>query len=204
MVRAAAQVNTRVRLFGNTGGERGIRTLDTGVSPYNGLANRRLQPLGHLSGFALTTYRMPIAYYPKSIVYPQLTYATQHGRCRASSGNRLRRGHVGKLLRLAPRSLLGIIPAILTTTNVGLERVRYRVSMISKAPNVRFCCFLRGFSSAHQVSSLNDKVTVRGRLAPRYAVSGASVGVPKGSHRWGWLANSRGVHFTYFLNTDAK
>ena len=31
-----------------TGGEAGIRTLDTGVSPYNGLANRRLQPLGHL------------------------------------------------------------------------------------------------------------------------------------------------------------
>ncbi len=30
-------------------GEGGIRTLDTGVSPYNGLANRRLQPLGHLS-----------------------------------------------------------------------------------------------------------------------------------------------------------
>ena len=33
-----------------SGGEGGIRTLDTGVSPYNGLANRRLQPLGHLSG----------------------------------------------------------------------------------------------------------------------------------------------------------
>jgi hypothetical protein len=32
------------------GGEGGIRTPDTGVSPYNGLANRRLQPLGHLSG----------------------------------------------------------------------------------------------------------------------------------------------------------
>ena len=32
------------------GGEGGIRTLDTGVSPYNGLANRRLQPLGHPSG----------------------------------------------------------------------------------------------------------------------------------------------------------
>src|SRR5438270_690455 len=31
------------------GGERGIRTPDRGVSPYNGLANRRLQPLGHLS-----------------------------------------------------------------------------------------------------------------------------------------------------------
>src|SRR5262245_34044293 len=30
-------------------GEAGIRTLDTGFSPYNGLANRRLQPLGHLT-----------------------------------------------------------------------------------------------------------------------------------------------------------
>ena len=33
----------------SNGGEEGIRTLDTGFSPYNGLANRRLQPLGHLS-----------------------------------------------------------------------------------------------------------------------------------------------------------
>src|SRR5438270_1679722 len=32
------------------GGEGGIRTPDRSVSPYNGLANRRLQPLGHLSG----------------------------------------------------------------------------------------------------------------------------------------------------------
>src|SRR3954464_4001044 len=30
-------------------GEAGIRTPDTGLTPYNGLANRRLQPLGHLS-----------------------------------------------------------------------------------------------------------------------------------------------------------
>ena len=35
---------------GKTGGEGGIRTLDRGLSPYNGLANRRLRPLGHLSG----------------------------------------------------------------------------------------------------------------------------------------------------------
>src|SRR6185312_14714032 len=33
----------------SAGGEGGIRTPDRGVSPYNGLANRRLQPLGHLS-----------------------------------------------------------------------------------------------------------------------------------------------------------
>ena len=31
------------------GGDGGIRTLDTALGPYNGLANRRLQPLGHVS-----------------------------------------------------------------------------------------------------------------------------------------------------------
>ena len=30
-------------------GEGGIRTLDTGINPYNGLANRRFRPLSHLS-----------------------------------------------------------------------------------------------------------------------------------------------------------
>ncbi len=38
----------RASLFGN--GEAGIRTRDTGMTPYNGLANRRFQPLSHLSG----------------------------------------------------------------------------------------------------------------------------------------------------------
>ena len=32
-----------------SGGEGGIRTLGRGFNPYSGLANRRLQPLGHLS-----------------------------------------------------------------------------------------------------------------------------------------------------------
>ena len=32
-----------------TGGDGGIRTLDRALQPYNGLANRRLQPLGHIS-----------------------------------------------------------------------------------------------------------------------------------------------------------
>ena len=35
-----------------SGGEAGIRTLDTAFGPYNGLANRRLQPLGHLTAKA--------------------------------------------------------------------------------------------------------------------------------------------------------
>ncbi len=37
------------------GGEGGIRTLGTGVSPYNGLANRRIRPLCHLSGVRVFT-----------------------------------------------------------------------------------------------------------------------------------------------------
>ena len=37
---------------GITGGEAGIRTLDRAFRPYNGLANRRLQPLGHLTAQA--------------------------------------------------------------------------------------------------------------------------------------------------------
>jgi hypothetical protein len=32
-----------------SGGDGGIRTLDRALQPYNGLANRRLQPLGHVS-----------------------------------------------------------------------------------------------------------------------------------------------------------
>ena len=36
-------------LLDPSGGERGIRTPDTAFGPYNDLANRRLQPLGHLS-----------------------------------------------------------------------------------------------------------------------------------------------------------
>jgi hypothetical protein len=35
-----------------TGGAGGIRTLDRALQPYNGLANRRLQPLGHSSVMA--------------------------------------------------------------------------------------------------------------------------------------------------------
>jgi hypothetical protein len=38
-----------LKWLGEFGGEGGIRTPGTGFGPYNGLANRRLQPLGHLS-----------------------------------------------------------------------------------------------------------------------------------------------------------
>jgi hypothetical protein len=42
----------RYKLKQYSGGAGGIRTLDRALQPYNGLANRRLQPLGHSSGKA--------------------------------------------------------------------------------------------------------------------------------------------------------
>ncbi len=39
----------KIEGFPQKNGEAGIRTRGTGLTPYNGLANRRLQPLGHLS-----------------------------------------------------------------------------------------------------------------------------------------------------------
>ncbi len=45
--RAAVTAPCRGRLQKN--GEGGIRTRGTRMTPYNGLANRRLKPLGHLS-----------------------------------------------------------------------------------------------------------------------------------------------------------
>ena len=55
------------------GGERGIRTLDTGFSPYNGLANRRLQPLGHLSAadFLQFTTQPGMSHLPQVTLRPE-------------------------------------------------------------------------------------------------------------------------------------
>ena len=44
--RECSRVSLQPRLCG---GEGGIRTLGTGISQYNGLANRRIRPLCHLS-----------------------------------------------------------------------------------------------------------------------------------------------------------
>ena len=44
------------------GGEAGIRTLGTAFRPYNGLANRRLQPLGHLTAARNLSIRQASSY----------------------------------------------------------------------------------------------------------------------------------------------
>jgi hypothetical protein len=57
------QAPVRRRRNNQSGGEGGIRTPDTGFGPYNGLANRRLQPLGHLSAFIINNLkRLPKTY----------------------------------------------------------------------------------------------------------------------------------------------
>jgi hypothetical protein len=78
-----------------TGGEGGIRTLGTGVSPYNGLANRRIRPLCHLSGVRIFSLpRLKMRALTASIIYiyvqPSLTGHSQHfqpyGVCRTLWG----------------------------------------------------------------------------------------------------------------------
>ena len=69
------------------GGEAGIRTLGTGVSPYNGLANRRIRPLCHLSGVSYSLARL--IFRPSSasnrkafvIIQPLVTVASLEGLC---------------------------------------------------------------------------------------------------------------------------
>jgi hypothetical protein len=46
------QITRRHPFEPTDGGDGGIRTLDRALQPYNGLANRRLQPLGHVSNMA--------------------------------------------------------------------------------------------------------------------------------------------------------
>ena len=43
------QKHLQIQWKKESGGEGGIRTPGRGFSPYNGLANRRIQPLCHLS-----------------------------------------------------------------------------------------------------------------------------------------------------------
>jgi hypothetical protein len=47
--RPANRGRERSERLAKVGGEAGIRTLGRALRPYNGLANRRLQPLGHLT-----------------------------------------------------------------------------------------------------------------------------------------------------------
>jgi hypothetical protein len=44
-----SRLSIHINRMNSNGGAGGIRTLDRALQPYNGLANRRLQPLGHSS-----------------------------------------------------------------------------------------------------------------------------------------------------------
>ena len=77
------------------GGEAGIRTLDTAFRPYNGLANRPLQPLGHLTA-------RPQVYVTKMFTQKRSTCEGDPGSTDASALNATARGLciVGTLLVL--------------------------------------------------------------------------------------------------------
>jgi len=71
-----------------SGGEGGIRTLGTGVSPYNGLANRRIRPLCHLSDFFIN--RLPKCYSLVSLNRNRLVSMGIHELLRANQRRRFR------------------------------------------------------------------------------------------------------------------
>jgi hypothetical protein len=78
-LRAARRASLRLA---NTGGEEGIRTPGTGLSPYNGLANRRLQPLGHLTARGLSSIRQCLnvrATCPWARRRPKVSLSASHG-----------------------------------------------------------------------------------------------------------------------------
>src|SRR5580658_954657 len=58
------------------GGEGGIRTLGTGVSPYNGLANRRIRPLCHLSAFVYN--KLPTSSIPPHPTFAKMLLKERH------------------------------------------------------------------------------------------------------------------------------
>jgi hypothetical protein len=70
-----------------SGGEAGIRTLGRAFRPYNGLANRRLQPLGHLTAEEFLSIN-DIAGYAKAIVpttVPDIVPASDQNRLRLAA-----------------------------------------------------------------------------------------------------------------------
>src|SRR5579883_2423238 len=67
------------------GGDGGIRTLDRALQPYNGLANRRLQPLGHVSGCRRYARRCPSPqaadlHYPAGVIRIRVRLVRAAGR----------------------------------------------------------------------------------------------------------------------------
>ena len=90
----------------NSGGDGGIRTPDKGLGPYNGLANRRLQPLGHVSARGVSIVRAPAGvnrrrWRSRDRAAGQGAGARRGRSRRRSAGGRRRRRAAAKRARLA-------------------------------------------------------------------------------------------------------
>src|SRR5204862_787825 len=72
------------------GGEAGIRTLGRAFRPYNGLANRRLQPLGHLTAARKLSINEIATYAPGDVptIVPKIVPAVLQNRRGTAPGTR--------------------------------------------------------------------------------------------------------------------
>jgi hypothetical protein len=85
MVETALELEGKINGQNNlTGGEAGIRTLGRSFSPYNGLANRRLQPLGHLTAARNLSIRQASSYGNTAVaqIVPEIVPASTQKRRR--------------------------------------------------------------------------------------------------------------------------
>ena len=103
-------------LWALIGGDGGIRTLDRALGPYNGLANRRLQPLGHVSGRVM----------PSGLARSgQRSLAPRIGARRWSDGRSARAACVERGGRVGPNELRGRIGAARKSAAVSAATRRY-------------------------------------------------------------------------------
>jgi hypothetical protein len=115
-------------------GEAGIRTLDTAFRPYNGLANRRLQPLGHLTAARKAKYKRDRDLQPGDCpprLSRELSLAPQRIRARGKTKN-LRVPTGSRRLSAAVETRLSAVSAGGSSATVGS-----RTSELAHQPRTR-------------------------------------------------------------------
>ena len=139
------------------GGAGGIRTLDRALQPYNGLANRRLQPLGHVSAY---NHRQTCLRSKYAEVCPSKDFMARPPRQDAmpASANQIR-GHFPDRLHLS------------------LRRGAFETHSIGKSvasANSNSICFDWWLSSAAQAASM-EVLSPNGFASPLAASQGAYI-----------------------------
>jgi hypothetical protein len=130
------------------GGDGGIRTLDTPLQAYNGLANRRLQPLGHVSsGGALIEAGWPDCKPREPGIRRASTisldaYCPRPHRFRSQLGNKAATAGPVGWARMHLRFFLVATPMLICTLATGATAQEYCVTCTG--PDASYRCLIGG------------------------------------------------------------